>query len=102
MAVMIARRWRGWADGSARADAYVTYFEGTVRPQLERLDGFLGASVERIEEDGGRTEIVVVTRWASMDAIRAFAGEDPDVAVVEPEARAVLSDFETRVRHTVG
>jgi mannose-6-phosphate isomerase-like protein (cupin superfamily) len=34
-----------------------------------------------------------------MDAIRSFAGENVDVAVVEPEARAVLEDFDTRVRH---
>ena len=38
-------------------------------------------------------------RWESLDAIRAFAGEDIDLAVVEPEARAVLSRFDSRVRH---
>jgi len=96
---VIARRWRGWADGPANAAAYVAHFEGTVRPQLERTDGFIGATLERVEDDGGRTEVVVVTRWASMDAVRAFAGDEVDVAVVEPEARAVLSDFDRRVRH---
>jgi mannose-6-phosphate isomerase-like protein (cupin superfamily) len=96
---MIARRWRGWADGPAKADAYVAHFEGTVRPQLESTDGFVGATLERVEDDGGRTEIVVVTRWASMDAVRAFAGDEVDAAVVEPEARSVLADFDARVRH---
>jgi len=96
---MIARRWRGWADGSAQADAYVAHFEGTVRPQLERTEGFLDATLERVQDDRGRTEVVVVTRWTGMDAVRAFAGEEVDLAVVEPHARAVLSEFDTRVRH---
>ena len=96
---MIARRWRGWAGGPANADAYVEHFERAVRPRLEASDGFVDATVERVEQDGGRTEIVVVTRWESLDAIRAFAGDDVEVAVVEPEALAVLADFDDRVRH---
>jgi hypothetical protein len=34
-----------------------------------------------------------------MDAIRRFAGADPERAVVEPEARAVLADYDDFVRH---
>jgi mannose-6-phosphate isomerase-like protein (cupin superfamily)/heme-degrading monooxygenase HmoA len=96
---VIARRWRGWADGPANADAYVAHFEGSVRPRLESTEGFLDATLERVESDGGLIEIVVVTRWASMDAIRSFAGDDLDVAVVEPEARATLDEFDTHVHH---
>jgi mannose-6-phosphate isomerase-like protein (cupin superfamily) len=95
---MIARRWTALAEGSEQADAYVSHFERAVRPHLESTDGFLGATVERVEADGG-IEIVVVTRWESMVAIRAFAGEDIDLAVVEPEARAVLTRVDSRVRH---
>ncbi len=95
---MIARRWTARAEGSEQADAYVAHFEHTVRPHLESTEGFLGATIELIRDDDG-SEIVVVTRWASMDAIRAFSGEDIDLAVVEPEARAVLAQFDTRVRH---
>jgi mannose-6-phosphate isomerase-like protein (cupin superfamily) len=96
---MIARRWRGWADGPANADAYVAHFESAVRPQLEATGGFVDARLERVPGERGRTELVVVTRWASLDAIRAFAGDDVESAVVEPAARAVLADFDTRVRH---
>ena len=95
---MIARRWTARAKGSEQANAYVAHFEGSVRPHLEATGGFLGASLERLHRDGG-TEIIVVTRWESMDAIRAFAGEDVDLAVVEPDARAVLSKFDSRVKH---
>ena len=96
---MIARRWRGWAEGQANADADEAHFESAVRPQLERTDGFLGATLERVEGADGRTEIVVVTRWASMEAIRAFADDDVGVAVVEPAARAVLAGFDPQARH---
>ena len=95
---MIARRWTAHAEGSAQADAYAAHFERSVRPQLERTEGFLGATIERVGGDRG-IEIVVVTRWASVDAIHAFAGEDIGLAVVEAEARAILSRFDTRVRH---
>jgi mannose-6-phosphate isomerase-like protein (cupin superfamily) len=96
---VIARRWRGWADGRANADAYVAHFENAVRPRLEATGGFVDATVERVELERGRTEIVVVTRWESIDAVRAFAGAAVDVAVVEPDARAVLDEFDTHVRH---
>ena len=98
MVSVIARRWTALAEGSEQADAYVAHFEGAVRPALESSKGFLGATVERVEVDGS-VEIVVVTRWESMDAIKGFAGEQIDLAVVEPQARAVLSRFDDRVRH---
>jgi hypothetical protein len=40
-----------------------------------------------------------VTLWDNIDAIKEFSGNDPEVAVVEPEARAVLSDFDDFARH---
>jgi mannose-6-phosphate isomerase-like protein (cupin superfamily) len=95
---MIARRWTALADGSTQADAYVEHFNRTVMPQLGSTAGFLGATVERVEAVDG-IEIVVVTRWESLDAIRSFAGDEVDVAVVEPDARAVLSRFDGEVRH---
>jgi heme-degrading monooxygenase HmoA len=87
---MIARRWTAVADGRADADSYVAFFERTVRLQLDGIAGFLGDSLERVERDG-EVELVVITRWESMEAIRAFAGDDVDRAVVEPEAQAVLA-----------
>ena len=96
--LVIARRWTAQAEGAGQVDAYVAHFERSVRPHLESTEGFLGATIERVDA-GAVVEIVVVTRWASLDAIRAFAGEDIERAVVEPEARAVLSRFDTRVRH---
>jgi heme-degrading monooxygenase HmoA len=44
-------------------------------------------------------EFLVLTLWESMEAIRAFAGDQPELAVVEPEARAALVRFDSTVVH---
>ena len=44
-------------------------------------------------------EFVVMTLWDSMDAVRRFAGAQPDKAVIEPEARAVLTSCDESVTH---
>ncbi|MGH7717371.1 MAG: antibiotic biosynthesis monooxygenase [Gemmatimonadaceae bacterium] len=94
---MIARMWRGRAD-LERADDYCRHVTGKVLPALTTLGGHRGACVLRREWDG-KAEFVVITFWDSLDAVRAFAGENVDAAVVEPEARAVLADFDDVVRH---
>jgi len=43
-------------------------------------------------------EIVVATRWDSLDAIRSFAGDDIDRAVVHDEAAALFSGLRRTVR----
>jgi hypothetical protein len=48
-------------------------------------------------EDG--VEFFVLTKWASMDAVRSFAGDDVERSVVEPEAVAVLTSFDPTARH---
>jgi hypothetical protein len=46
-----------------------------------------------------RVEFLAVTLWDSMETLRKFAGADPAVAVVEPEARAVLAEFDDFATH---
>jgi heme-degrading monooxygenase HmoA len=94
MAAMIARVWRGAAATPANADAYEDHVRTRVLPALGAIAGYRGARVLR-----RGLEFVVITQWESMDAVRRFAGDEPEAAVVEPEARAVLSEFEEVVRH---
>ncbi len=91
---MIARLWRGFAGTPAGAEAYQQHVTSKVLPALRGIEGHRGARVLRRGE-----EFIVVTFWESMDAVRKFAGPDPERAVVEPEARAVLREFEERVSH---
>lgn len=94
---MIIREWRGRASLS-RADAYPRHFRDSVLPQLRRLPGFLGAHLAQ-RRLGDGLEFLVLTRWRSMEAISAFAGAHPDLAVVEPAAVAALIDFDRSVQH---
>lgn len=95
--MMIARSWSARAT-PAGAQAYVHYVRDTLAPELASLPGYLGVSIHQgIRDDV--VDLLVITRWASLAAIRGFAGDDPERAVVEPEARAVLLSFDDRVEH---
>ncbi len=94
---MILRMWTAHAtsEGAAR---YQEHFARHVLPTLSRLDGYLGASLLG-GNLGLEVELVVLTRWRSIEAIRAFAGDDLEHALVADEARAVLTGWDARVRH---
>jgi hypothetical protein len=94
---MIVRSWRGYAD-AVKAPAYSEHLLGSVRPKLEQLAGFRGLYLLR-RQQGSEVEFRVLTLWESMEAVRLFAGNQPDLAVVEPEARAALTRFDSTVDH---
>ena len=94
---MIGRLWRGWATVK-HAPEYEELFRTDILPELQRIDGFIGAYVMR-KDAGEEIELVTITLFASMEAIRVFAGPEPELAHVTPEARQLLSHFETTVSH---
>jgi heme-degrading monooxygenase HmoA len=94
---VIARVWFARAT-LARSPAYVEHFSNRVLPDLRALNGFAGCSVST-QTQGDTVEIMVVTHWKSLTAIKAFAGNDHEAAVVAPEAAALLTDYDRRVRH---
>jgi heme-degrading monooxygenase HmoA len=94
---VIARVWTAHTT-PARAPRYAEHLRTRVLPQLRSLTGYAGAWLFR-RDANGETELVVVTRWQSEDSVRAFAGQDVEAAVVEDAAAALLSRFDTRVRH---
>ena len=95
---MIVRIWRGRAATAENAEGYERHIAERVFPSVAALPGHRGAQLLRREVEGG-VEFLAVTWWESIEAVQAFAGPEPDVAVVEPEARAVLADFDDFVRH---
>ena len=94
---MIVRIWRGQAETS-RADAYHRHVTERVFPALTKISGHRGAYLLR-RAVGERVEFLAVTLWDSLDTVRQFAGDNPDLAVVEPEAQAVLAEYDDFVRH---
>lgn len=94
---MISRLWHGWTTRE-NADAYERLLRSEILPGIRRVDGFLGAYVLRRDVEDG-VEFVTMTMFDSLDAVRAFAGEDYERAVVLPEARALLVRFDERSAH---
>jgi heme-degrading monooxygenase HmoA len=94
---VIARIWHGWTT-RANADAYAEFLRTTMFPSMHRVNGFLGVELLR-REDGDEIAFVTVSRFESLDAVRDFAGEDYERAVIEPEARALLSRHDERSEH---
>jgi heme-degrading monooxygenase HmoA len=94
---MIVRMWRGQAN-AANAAAYEQFVTTRVFAGLTAIDGHRGAYLLK-RPMGDEVEFIAITLWDSLDAIRKFAGDAIDRAVVEPEARAALSDFDDFVRH---
>jgi heme-degrading monooxygenase HmoA len=95
---VIARVWRGWT-AAGDADAYERFLRTELFPDVARLEGFGGAHILRRPGADGEVEFVTVTLFASLDAVRAFAGEDYETPVIEPEAQRLLSRYEDRAVH---
>jgi heme-degrading monooxygenase HmoA len=96
---MISRIWHGWTT-PGKADAYEKLLkeEIFVGIQNRRIRGFKNIQLLR-REAGEEVEFVTIMLFDSLDAVREFAGQDYEAAVVPEEARAVLSRFDQRSQH---
>jgi len=94
---MIARIWRG-RTSAEQADAYLDYLEATGLEDYTKTPGNTGLRVLR-RIDGDVAEFFLITLWESMDAIRAFAGPDPERSVYYPEDDAYLLEKDPTVTH---
>jgi heme-degrading monooxygenase HmoA len=94
---VIARVWTARAP-KADAPRYVEYFRSHVVPELRAIAGYSHAIV-LVRSREVEAEIVVITRWSSLDAIRAFAGDALTTAVVHDAAAVLLTDFDREVKH---
>ena len=61
--------------------------------------GLAGSAIEEGVTRKQGVEITVQTLWASMDAIRQFAGESVNTAVVAPAAQPLFRSYDTTVTH---
>ena len=94
---MISRVWHGWAT-HANADAYQKLLHDEILPGIHHVRGFKGAQVLR-RDAGNEVEFVTITLFDSIEAVKQFAGDDYEVAVIVPEARKLLSRFDARSVH---
>lgn len=94
---MIARHWRGWTKHED-ADGYEAFLKSKVLHELRGITGYEGGYILR-KEDANETEFVVINLFASIEAVKKFAGSNYEVAVFEPEAKAFLSRIENFATH---
>jgi hypothetical protein len=96
---MISRVWHDWTT-PANADAYESLLKSEILQGIQdrQIAGYGGIQLLRrsLEQE---VEFATVMWFDSVEAVRTFAGEDYEVAVVPPEARALLSRFDARSQH---
>ena len=96
---MIHRIWHGWTT-PGNADAYETLLKHEIFVGIaaQNIAGYHGIHLLR-RELGDEVEFVTVMKFDSLQAVRAFAGDDYEAAVVPPKARQLLSRYDARSQH---
>lgn len=94
---MIARFWKG-AVRKEDGDAYAEYMRETGVVGYTKTPGNRGVWMLRRDVDD-RTEFVMFTLWDSLDAVKAFAGDDYERAVFYPEDERFLVERDLRSTH---
>jgi antibiotic biosynthesis monooxygenase (ABM) superfamily enzyme len=96
---MISRIWHGWTE-PGNADAYEALLKSEIFPGIlaKKVAGFRRIELFR-RPAGSEVEFVTVMWFDSLDAVKAFAGEDHETAYVPDKARAVLKRFDARSQH---
>jgi antibiotic biosynthesis monooxygenase (ABM) superfamily enzyme len=98
---VICRLWRGWTTVE-NARAYEQIVRGEVIPGIEarRIPGLQSIDLMR-REAGDEVEFATLMWFDDIEAVKAFMGEDYEVAHVPSRAREVLSRFDERSAHFV-
>src|SRR5580692_11092764 len=94
----ILREWRAEIRRATSA-AYVEYVRTTGIAEYRRTPGNLGAVVAVRDIDAERSEIVTLSWWTSLDAVRAFAGDPVDRARYYPADAEYLLTRPDTVTH---
>jgi heme-degrading monooxygenase HmoA len=94
---MISRHWTGLVK-KGREDDYMAHLKNETFKRLHQIEGFVKASILKRELSEG-TEFLIITEWDSLNAIREFAGEKYEDAVVPKMAQEMMIRFDELVKH---
>lgn len=96
---MISRIWHGYTT-QENADVYEALLKEEIFVGIKdrQIQGFRGIQLLRRNLDD-QVEFITIMWFESLDAVRVFAGEDYEAAVVPQKARMVLSSFDERSQH---
>ena len=96
---MILRIWHGYTT-PANADAYENLLKREIFEGIEarRMAGFRGIELLR-RPLADEVEFITMMRFDAIENVKAFTGEDYEVAYVPEAARKVLKRFDQRSQH---
>jgi len=94
---MIVRLWRGVARAEGH-DAYLAYFKETGLRDYRAAPGNSGVQVLLRPHSQG-VEWLIVTWWESIEAVRSFVGDDPELARYYPDDALYFDELPERVEH---
>ncbi|MCD9153671.1 hypothetical protein [Aeromicrobium duanguangcaii] len=94
---MIVRRWRG-AVRPDDAEAYLEHQRRTGVREYRATPGNRGVFVLH-RPVGTLVEVVTISLWDSMDAVRRFAGERPEIAMFYPGDDELLVEKDSFAEH---
>ena len=89
-----AREWRAVATPEG-ATANEVCFRETKLPRLAVVPGWRSGRLLR-HRLGAEVEPIAINIFDSVEAVRAFAGEDAEAAVIPPEVHRMLSRYDER------
>ncbi len=94
---MISRHWKGISKRERSKD-YIEHLQNDTFKILNGIDGFLSAQILQREIETG-IEFLIVTNWRSIEAIKKFAGENYEIAVVPNVAKEMMLSYDESVSH---
>ena len=94
---MISRNWTGIAK-KERAREYILHLQNDTFKKLEKIKGFLNSRILYRDMEEG-TAFLIITEWESIEAIKKFAGEDYNLAVVPQLVKEMMIRYEHKVNH---
>jgi len=95
---MISRIWHGWTRRED-ADRYEQLLRSEILPGIHRIRGYTGAYLMRREAANNEVEFVTITQFMDIHAVKAFAGQDYERAVIAPGADKLLTHYDERSAH---
>lgn len=95
---VVLRKWTGRIR-AADQEKYGAYVARTGAVDYGRTAGNLGFQILMRPLGDGTCEVTTLSWWESMEAIRGFAGDPPDLARYYPEDDRFLLDRPKYVEH---
>ncbi len=96
---MITRIWHGYTSReNARAYEELLKTEVFIEIKNKQVEGYKGIQLLR-RELNDEVEFITIMQFTSLDAVKAFAGEEYEKSYVPAAARRILKRFDEKAQH---